>query len=133
MFNKAKIGEVEKKSKGTKDAQSTYTKIGEEVKIEGDINCLGDVRVDGNVLGNINTQARVIIGTKGKVLGNIQCDSAEIDGKFKGKIEASNLLSVTQNADIEGDVVTGRLSISDPKNFNVDSCKMQKSTTPINK
>ncbi len=130
MFNnnsKSKVQTTKAKPTSSPAAsQDTYTRIGEGVTIVGNINCEGDVRVDGNVSGNITTSSRVIIGTKGKVLGNIDCSTAEIDGKIKGQILSRNMLSVTENADVEGDVVTGRLSIVDPSNFNVSSCKMEK-------
>ncbi len=129
MFNNSNKTK-ETPSKSTAAAgNDTYTRIGEGVTIEGNINCQGDVRVDGNVSGNIVTSARIIIGTKGKVLGDLRCNSAEIDGKVNGKIHTSNLLSVTENANIEGDVVTGRLSISDPKGFNVSSCKLERNAS----
>ncbi len=129
MFNnKTKTTESNSKAKpkSVEANKDNYTRIGEGVKIEGDINCSGDVRVDGDVSGNIKTTARVIVGTKGRILGDVQCASAEIDGKFKGHITTQDMLTVTENADIEGDVVTARLNIQDPKNFNVSSCKMHK-------
>ena len=52
------------------------TNINPGTQLEGNISSDGDIRLDGNMIGNIVTKAKVIIGPQGSINGNIDCSSA---------------------------------------------------------
>ena len=60
--------------------------ISEGTLIKGDISAGSDIRIDGELVGNINANGRIVIGPKGKVEGEVHCNNVEISGCIKGKI-----------------------------------------------
>lgn len=91
--------------------------------IRGDIESSGSLRVDGKIIGTINAKEKVAIGQTGYVEGEINCKSAEVSGKIKGKLVVQELLSMKSSAQLDGDVFTKKLAIEPGAVFNA-SCKM---------
>ena len=94
-----------------------------ETHVEGTVKTNNDIRIDGTIIGTLICQGKVIIGTNGKVDGQIQCHNSVIEGTFKGKIEVSELMVVQETAKVEGDVITEKLQVEPGAIFNV-SCTM---------
>jgi len=94
-----------------------------ETTVEGTIRTSNDIRIDGSLIGNLNCEGKVIIGTNGKVDGEIKCQNAVIEGVFKGKIEVGELMIVLETAKVEGDVFTDKLQVEPGAIFNV-KCTM---------
>ena len=90
---------------------SADTVIGPSVKVEGDVNAIGNVLIEGSVNGTITTDKHVVIGEGADVTADIKADSAEISGKVKGKISIGKDLSITSSAQVTGDISTGTLSM----------------------
>lgn len=97
--------------------------IAKGTRISGDINSDGDLRVDGEILGTVETRGRLVIGPSGKVDGDISCKSCEIAGIYNGKINVSELLSLKASSRITGDITTGKLSI-EPGAYFKGNCAM---------
>ena len=92
-------------------------------RIEGAIFTESDIRIDGMVIGSIQSKGKVIIGSTGQIDGEIQCRNAVVEGKFNGTMIVSELLQVKETAVIEGDVSTAKLLVHAGATFNV-TCKM---------
>lgn len=97
--------------------------LGAGTTITGDILAEGDIRIDGTLKGNLNAKGRVVIGTTGLIDGEIKCQTAEIAGTLQGKINVQNLLSLKGSSKLNGDIVTGKLSIEPGAAFS-GSCQM---------
>jgi cytoskeletal protein CcmA (bactofilin family) len=63
--------------------------ISSDVKIEGNITGKGSIRIEGNVLGNLQFDDVVIV-TGGSVTGDINAKSFANEGSFKGRVNADN-------------------------------------------
>lgn len=85
--------------------------IGPGTKIVGNIETNGDIRIDGNIEGNINSKGKVVVGNNGFVKGEIVCSNAEIAGTLNGKATVSELLSLKGSSKVNGDIKSGKLSI----------------------
>jgi len=92
-------------------------------KITGDIISDGDLRIDGEITGNLDTKGRLVIGSSGKIAGEIRCKSCEIAGTQNGKVFVAELLSLKASSSVSGDIVTGKLSI-EPGAYFAGSCTM---------
>lgn len=92
-------------------------------RITGEILSDGDIRIDGELTGNIDTKGRLVIGASGKVTGDIKCKSCEIAGSQKGKIYITEQLSLKATSNVTGDIVTGKLSI-EPGAYFAGTCSM---------
>jgi len=91
--------------------------------ITGDIISDGDLRIDGEIAGNLDTKGRLVIGASGKIAGEIRCKSCEIAGTHNGKVFVAELLSLKASSSVTGDIVTGKLSI-EPGAYFAGSCTM---------
>ena len=97
--------------------------INEGTLIKGDITANGDIRIDGELVGNIEAKGRLVIGPKGKVEGEINCNNIEVSGYIKGKVTVLELLTMKATARIYGELIAGKLSV-EPGSLFTGSCKM---------
>ena len=109
--------------------------IGNGTNIVGDIKSNGDVRIDGILTGNISINGKLVVGSTGKIEGNILCQNADISGEINGKINVSELLILKASAKLLGDIITGKISIEPSATFT-GTCSMSamvKNLTNANK
>jgi cytoskeletal protein CcmA (bactofilin family) len=105
--------------------------IGSGTTIKGDIQCDGDIRIDGVLRGNINSGGKVIIGANGLVEGDIDAVNADVLGKVNGKLMIKSLLNIRDKALINGDIFTGQLQFEPSASFN-GSCHMGANVVELN-
>jgi cytoskeletal protein CcmA (bactofilin family) len=97
--------------------------INEGTVIRGDIVANGDIRIDGELVGNIGAKGRLVIGPNGKVEGQIDCNNIEVAGYIKGKVIVSEMLTMKASAKIFGELVAGKLSV-EPGSLFTGTCTM---------
>lgn len=90
------------------------TVIAEGVKIEGKLFAKGATRINGIVMGSINSENVLTIGKNGKVESNIKAKDVIIAGSFKGKLTASGEVEITSSGRFVGDLIQkgGHFSIN---------------------
>jgi cytoskeletal protein CcmA (bactofilin family) len=114
----------ETKPKNYTDLLGKTNRIVEGTIIKGDIISKADFRLDGELIGNFKSQEKIVIGPTGIVIGDIECNNADIEGKFVGKIKVTELLNVKDKAIIQGEVTVGKLSVEPGADFSA-SCVMK--------
>jgi len=102
--------------------------IAKGTQITGNLTSDGDLRVDGEIIGNLETKGRLVIGASGRIDGEISCKSSEIAGTHKGKLFVAELLSLKASSNVTGDIVTGKLSI-EPGAYFAGTCTMSDETS----
>jgi cytoskeletal protein CcmA (bactofilin family) len=107
---------------------TTINLISNGTDITGDIKSNGDIRIDGSLNGNLNTKGKVVIGTTGKVKGEVICKNSEVAGILEGKITVGQLLNLKVSSKINGEIVTSKLSIEPGAVFS-GNCKMSDTET----
>lgn len=120
----------DKKAKSYTDLLGKTNRIVEGTIIKGDIISQADFRLDGELIGNFQSKGKIVIGPAGIVTGDIVCVNADIEGKFKGKIQVDELLNVKEKASIQGEVTVGKLSIEPGADFTA-TCKMDVNSKKI--
>jgi cytoskeletal protein CcmA (bactofilin family) len=90
-------------------ASSTFSVIGADVAIKGDIEASADLHVDGTVIGDL-VCASLVQGETSRIEGAITADSARLSGIVRGTITARDLV-ILKSARIEGDVHYEALTI----------------------
>jgi cytoskeletal protein CcmA (bactofilin family) len=116
----------EKSPKSYTDALGKTNRIVEGTTIKGDIDSPSDFRLDGVLVGNFQSKGKLVIGPAGSVKGEIVCQNADIEGKFEGKIQVAEVLSVKVTAKIQGEVTCGKLAVEPGAEFN-GTCVMKSS------
>lgn len=94
------------------------TLIGQGTKLKGDISSANDIRIDGTIVGNINCQAKIIIGATGYVEGDISGNQADIVGKVSGNIKIKDILLLRGDSVVEGNIFAAKLQIEPSSTFN---------------
>jgi cytoskeletal protein CcmA (bactofilin family) len=114
----------DKKPKSYTELLGKTNRIVEGTIIKGDINSQADFRLDGELIGNFQSNGKIVIGPAGSVTGDIVCKNADIEGKFNGKIQVVEVLNVKSKASIHGEVIVGRLSVEPGADFSA-TCIMK--------
>ena len=85
-------------------------------------------RIDGNLAGNINCSAKVVIGANGVVEGDIIGGQADIMGKVSGTVKVKDLLILKGGCSVNGNIQAAKLQIEPTANFNGE-CHMAPQAT----
>ncbi len=105
--------------------------IGEGTTIRGAIDAEGDLRISGNVIGNIRCKGKVIVAKGGKIDGDMHAEEADIAGNVSGQLNLSKKLSLRAGCEVEGDIFTKSLNIEDGAVFE-GRCIMREATAKVN-
>ena len=107
------------KSTSIKESKSEETTIiSNGVKIDGKLTSSGNIRVEGEIQGDISSQRNVMVGEGGKVNGQIIADSITIGGKVSGTVKANEKLKLDPNGYLKGDIFTKILVIEAGARFD---------------
>ena len=117
----------DKKPKSYTDLLGKTNRIVEGTTIHGDIISPADFRLDGELIGNFTSNGKLVIGPAGSVKGDIICNTADIEGKFEGKIQIEDTLNIKETANIVGEAIVGKLSVEPGAIFNA-TCVMLSET-----
>lgn len=103
MFNKAQNNtRVEKKE------TTIESLIGKKIVVEGNVIFQGGLRLDGQVIGNLITQAEqtatLVINEEAKVHGDVHVSYLILNGYVEGNIYVSELIEIQPKAHIKGDL-----------------------------
>ena len=93
----------------TMAGSSTFSVIGSDVSIKGDVSASVDLHVDGRIEGDI-TCASLVQGETSELHGSIQAETARLAGRIVGSIHARELV-ILRSARVEGDVHYDTLTI----------------------
>ena len=96
-------------SRPVANGNSTFSVIGPDVTIRGDIEANADLHVDGKVEGDLVCTS-LVQGESSQIEGSIKAETVRLSGRVKGSIEARELV-VLRTAKIEGDVSYEALTI----------------------
>lgn len=93
---------------GKKDNASIRinTMLGTGSEFAGGFTAEGSARVDGIVNGDVKITGTLILGSTGKINGNVTADSVIIGGEIVGNVMAPTKADLTATAKVLGDVTT---------------------------
>ena len=119
----------DRKPKSYTDLLGKTNRIVEGTGLKGDIISQADFRLDGELIGNFRSNGKLVIGPAGSVKGDIICRTADIEGRFHGKIQVAEILNIKSKAIIHGEVVCAKLSVEPGADFSA-SCYMRQPVKP---
>ncbi len=93
----------------TRGGSSTFSVLGADLAITGDIAASADLHVDGTVKGDIACSA-LVQGETSTIEGGVTAETARLAGRVTGSITARELV-ILRTARIEGDVHYDALTI----------------------
>ena len=107
-----------------------HNRIVERTTIQGHVNSPGDIRVDGQVKGNLTVGGKLVVGPTGTIDGQIKAAEASISGRVIGKLEIKGLTTLSQLANVEAEIMTGRLAVETGAQFS-GTCTMNNGKTAL--
>jgi len=103
-------------NEGAKSEETTIISNG--VKIEGKVSSSGNIRVDGEIQGDITSQSSVTVGENGKVNGQINAENITVGGLVTGIVKAKEKLILESKANLNGDLFTKILVVESGAKFD---------------
>jgi len=100
------------------NGSSGATLISAGTTVKGDISSNSDLRIDGAIIGNVSSSAKIVIGASGSVEGDISGNQADIVGKVSGNIKTKDLLQLRGDCIVNGNVYAGKLQVEPTAIFN---------------
>ena len=120
MFNNSS---KQPKSVSEEQLTNSNNNINNGTVIVGDIEAMGNLRIDGKVKGNIRTKNKLVLGPSAYIDGNVLAQNADVEGQVTGTVEVTELLVMKPSAKIDGDIITNKMQVDPGAVFN-GGCKM---------
>lgn len=123
MFSKSKTKGIS----GSGYTSKSLSILSSSAVISGGIRLDDDLRIDGNIEGDIDSSGKVVIGPEGCVKGNIRSKSVELLGKMYGDVNVSEIVVLRTSSYYEGQIVARNIEIEAGASF-FGHCKMEEET-----
>src|SRR5688572_9124402 len=94
------------------------TLIGTGTTLKGDLSSNSDLRIDGTIIGNITSNAKIVIGSTGVVEGDLNGNQADIVGKVSGSIRVKDILQLRSECVVNGNIYATKLQVEPTATFN---------------
>ncbi|WMX12933.1 MULTISPECIES: polymer-forming cytoskeletal protein [unclassified Aureispira] len=115
--------------KGKGASSSAHNSLVFGTVITGNLKSKTDIRIDGKLEGNLESEAKVVVGKNALIVGNIVCESILIEGRIEGNITARGCLHIQSAGTVFGDLRTNKLIIEDGAVFDGASIMKKTSST----
>jgi cytoskeletal protein CcmA (bactofilin family) len=114
MFNNNPASQTPQTSGGmSQPAEGLTCIIAKGTLIEGKITTSENMRIDGNIKGEVDCQKRLVMDAGGLVQGDVKAVNASIKGKVEGTIEVSETLHLLESSHIKGDIKARQLKVEE--------------------
>lgn len=104
-------------------SQQAETVVGPSVKIQGDLNSEGNIRIEGQVSGKVKTSQSVFVNQGAHIAADVLAGNAVIGGEVQGNLKISGHLILQSTAKIAGDITCQILRVEDGAAFS-GKCSM---------
>jgi len=92
------------------------TLIGKGVRVEGDIDFLGGMHLDGAIAGNVRSNAApdatLSVSESGSIEGSVEVPNVILQGQVRGDIHAAERVVLGATARVEGNVYYGVIEMT---------------------
>jgi len=99
------------------------TLIGKGTEINGDMTATGNIKIDGNIIGNINISGDLIVGENAEIKGDVYATNIIVAGTLNGNITVKGQLSIKHTAKVNGEHQSYSLIVDEGSIFT-GNCKI---------
>ena len=93
------------------------TVVGPSVKIQGDLNSEGNIKIEGQVAGKVKTSQSVFVIPGAKIAADVLAGNAVVGGEVQGNLKIAGHLILQSTAKILGDISCSVLRVEDGAQF----------------
>lgn len=89
--------------------------------MEGNVVSAGNLRIDGQVKGQINAEGDVTLSPRSQVEADIRAQNVSIAGRFKGSVQAKGKAHLARGGRIDGNITSKTLVVEEGGIFHGQS------------
>lgn len=118
MFGKDNNTPPRAEPRSSAAAEAPMSIISSGMKITGDLECAGVVKIDGRIDGSVTGARQVLLGRGGAVHGNVHADEVVVGGVVDGAVVAAERLELQGTAVVNGDIETKSIIVLEGARIN---------------
>lgn len=112
-------GEMAKDTAGAAQARDNVISIiGPGMRVVGDCETDGTLRIEGTIEGTVRAGKAVVIGKDGVIIGDVATQDAIIGGRVTGGVVAESRLELQATCVIEGEIRARRIKLDEGGRVN---------------
>ena len=96
---------------------STRTTLSRSSRIEGLLKSSGDIALEGEIAGTVETDGHLMVAESGKVDANLHGRNITVAGSVAGDIAADERIELEPSAKVQGNITAPRILIKDGATF----------------
>ncbi len=89
-----------------------FSVVSAECYFQGTLSVQGSLRVDGTLEGSVDNARHVIVGTDGKIVGDVTAEIVVCGGVIEGNV-CAEMLEVLSAASIKGDIRAKKMIVEE--------------------
>jgi cytoskeletal protein CcmA (bactofilin family) len=97
------------------------TIVGAGARLEGNVVSAGNLRIDGQVKGQINAEGDVALAPQSQVEADIRAQNVSVAGRFKGNIQVKGKAHLARGGRIDGNITSKTLVVEEGGVFHGQS------------
>jgi len=117
MFKGKNKNETPKTSSASSTMDRSSCVISKGTIIEGKFKSSEDLRLDGTIIGEVQSN-KIVMGETGKIDGTVNCLESAIKGKIEGELNVNGLLHLLSTAFIKGKIKAKKMVVDEGASYN---------------
>jgi cytoskeletal protein CcmA (bactofilin family) len=97
------------------------TIVGSGARLEGNVVSAGNLRIDGQVKGQINAEGDVALSPQSQVEADIRAQNVSIAGRFRGNVQVKGKAHLARGGRIDGNITSKTLVVEEGGVFHGQS------------
>ncbi|HKG93277.1 MAG TPA: polymer-forming cytoskeletal protein [Gemmatimonadaceae bacterium] len=118
IFAKESADRSEPRSGGHAAGEGALSIVANGMRVTGDIDSTGVVKIEGFVEGTIRAARQVLLGRQGEVKGDIHAREVVLGGRVEGTVVASERVELQGTAFVNGDIQTKTIVVLEGGRIN---------------
>jgi len=110
--------------------EGDVTIVGAGARLEGNVVSAGNLRIDGQVKGQINAEGDVALSPQSQVEADIRAQNVVVAGRFKGSILVKGRAELARGGRVDGDITSKTLVVEEGGIFQGQSIMDQQPAPP---
>jgi cytoskeletal protein CcmA (bactofilin family) len=103
---------------GTASNDGVISIVGSGMKVNGDVETEGTIRIEGRVEGTVRAGKAVVVGKDGKIKGDIFTQDAVVGGEVNGTIVAESRIELQATCVVDGEIRARRIQLDEGGRVN---------------
>jgi cytoskeletal protein CcmA (bactofilin family) len=101
--------------------EGEVTIVGAGARLDGNVVSAGNLRIDGQVKGQINAEGDVALSPRSQVEADIRAQNVSIAGRFKGSVQVKGKAHLARGGRIDGNITSKTLVVEEGGIFHGQS------------